>query len=80
MFGLVCHAGLVYRPHPRGRLDDTTCSLPAGPLTYAGGPPPATEGVQAQYARGEITREQYERRKRDTRHPDISATRKGESK
>ncbi len=38
--------------------------VPAATDPHAGGQPAATEILQAQYARGEITREQYELKKR----------------
>ena len=40
--------------------------VPAYAGTYATGQPTAKEILQAQYARGEITREEYELRKQDT--------------
>ena len=39
--------------------------VPAAAVPYASGQPTAKEILQAQYARGEITREQYELRKQD---------------
>jgi putative membrane protein len=39
--------------------------VPASTVPYATGQPTALEILQAQYARGEITREQYELRKQD---------------
>ncbi len=39
--------------------------VPAATVPYANGQPTAKELLQTQYARGEITREQYETLKRD---------------
>ena len=40
--------------------------VPTATVPYATGQPTAKEILQAQYARGEITREEYELRKQDT--------------
>ena len=39
--------------------------VPAAPAPYGNGQPTAKEILQAQYARGEITREQYECKKQE---------------
>jgi len=43
--------------------------VPAAKVPYATGKPSTNEILQAQYARGEINREQYERRKQNIDKP-----------
>jgi putative membrane protein len=52
-------------------------SAPAAP---GGGQPPAREILQTRYAKGEITREQYQLMKQDTGGGNVSETQRGDSK
>jgi uncharacterized membrane protein len=54
--------------------------VPAAPSTSATGQPTSKEILQAQYARGEITREQFELGKQNIEESKSSSSLKGESK
>lgn len=57
-----------------GRARASAATVPDGP-----GQPTAKEILQAQYARGEISREQYEFKKQDIGKSKVSESRTGES-
>jgi putative membrane protein len=53
--------------------------VPAGTVAYGSGQPTTKAILQTRYARGEITRDQYQRMKQDIGKSKVSEIRKGES-